>query len=47
MIVNKLEPKQALKKEYLKVKLDRENIAAFKANLARMKSLIKICCVIF
>ena len=39
MIVNKLEPKQALKKEYLKVKLDRENIAAFKANLARLLDL--------
>jgi hypothetical protein len=40
MIVNKLEPKQALRKEYLRVKPDRESIAAFKVHLAR---LIDLC----
>ncbi len=39
MIVNKLEPKQALRKEYLKVKPDRESIAAFKVHLARLLDL--------
>jgi hypothetical protein len=39
MIVNKLEPKQALKKEYLKVKPDRESFAAFKVHLARLLDL--------
>ena len=39
MMVNKLEPKQSLKKEYLKVKPDRESIAAFKAHLARLLDL--------
>ena len=39
MIVNKLEPKQALRKEYLKVKPDRESFAAFKVHLARLLDL--------
>ena len=39
MIVNKLEPKQALRKEYLKVKPDREIFAAFKVHLARLLDL--------
>lgn len=40
MIVNKLEPKQALRKEYLKGKPDRESFAAFKVHLARLMDLI-------
>ena len=36
MIVNKLEPKQALKKEYLKIKPDRESLAAFKVELINL-----------
>ncbi len=39
MIANKLEPKQALKKEYLKVKPDRESFAAFKVYLTRLLDL--------
>ena len=39
MIVNKLEPKQALRKEYLKVKPDRESFGAFKVHLARLLDL--------
>ena len=39
MIVNKLESKQALKKEYLKVKPDRESFGAFKVHLARLLDL--------
>jgi len=39
MIVNKLEPKQALNKTYLKIKPDAENIRDFKAGLARMLEL--------
>jgi len=39
MIVNKLEPKQSLKKEYLKVKPDRESFAAFQVHLARLLDL--------
>ena len=40
MIVNKLKLKQALKKEYLKVKPDRESVAEFKVNLTRLINLI-------
>ena len=40
MIVNKLEPNQSLSRAYLKIKPDREIIAAFKANLARLINLI-------
>jgi len=40
MIVNKLEPNQSLSKAYLKIKPDRESIAAFKANLTRLINLI-------
>ena len=40
MIVNKLKLKQALKKEYLKVKPDRESVAEFKINLTRLINLI-------
>nr|WP_271253733.1 DNA methyltransferase [Pseudanabaena sp. Chao 1811] len=36
MILNKLEPKQALNSKYLKIKPDAENIQEFKANLGRM-----------
>ena len=36
MIVNKLEPKQSLRKEYLRVKPDQESVATFKANLVRL-----------
>ena len=39
MIVNKLEPKQALNKSYLKIKPDAENIREFKAGLARLLEL--------
>ena len=39
MIVNKLKPKQALRKEYLKVKPDRESVAAFKVHLVRLLDL--------
>jgi hypothetical protein len=40
MIVNKLEPKQALNKTYLKIKPDPESVQEFKAGLAR---LLEIC----
>ena len=40
MIVNKLEPNQSLSKAYLKIKPDRESIAAFKDNLTRLINLI-------
>jgi hypothetical protein len=39
MIVNKLDPKQALNSKYLKVKPDRESVAEFKANLGRLLDL--------
>jgi adenine-specific DNA-methyltransferase len=39
MIVNKLEPKQALNKSYLKIKPDAENIRDFKAGLTRLLEL--------
>ena len=39
MIVNKLEPKQALNKSYLKIEPDAENIQDFKAGLGLMLEL--------
>ena len=39
MIVNKLEPKQALNKTYLKIKPDPESIKEFKGGLARLLEL--------
>ncbi len=39
MIINKLDPKQALNPKYVKIKPDAENLEGFKANLGRMLAL--------